>query len=153
VSYAVEVSLWLDHLKIEQEAELAGDQLYFYVLKQDIDHHFSDKLTPIFPFSYTKANLVNFKPTILWKEELLADEKVKLSLSLLDREVPPWMEDELLAVINVDFQIVNDELQASWNGLEFTEFLSRDHTLLKQLIHIKHNKGQYNVALRLEVHQ
>ncbi|NBW56854.1 hypothetical protein EBR43_03545 [bacterium] len=149
--YAMNVLLIVDKIEIKKQSDGLGDQLYFYVIDEKANGKRSAELYPMYPFSYTQSNLVNFKPTVFWKGLVQQDQKVLLTLSVIEREMPPLIADQLCGTIGITLHNDKNQLKALWSVENFAHLLSKDHTLLTQQIDIKHENAEYTLKMHVEV--
>lgn len=147
---ALEATLMLDSLDIKEQVSGLSSEIYFNLVERDAQGELSHKTHPLFPYSYTKANLTHFQPTVFWKDVLKKSDHIELNISMIERELPPWMQDELLATIKVSLKEHEGQLITLWDAQNYGVLENNDATLMKQTILIKHPEIQYRVVMHVE---
>lgn len=146
---AAEFSLWVDRIEVVQETDTFGDQVYVFILEKSPEGDFLQYNHPSFPFSYTKESLEQMKPFSVWTSSFVEGDRYELIFSLFDREVMPWLPDELLGHIKLSMLFKNGQLEAQWKGLSSdTEVLESDSMMTRRVI-MQENGGKYIVDLRI----
>ena len=148
--YAAELRLIMEKIEIIKQSDVIGDQLYFHVLFAKNDDKLKAKLLPPMPFSYTQNNLKKFKPSTFWSGQLNDGETAEITIAFLEREMPPLLEDELLASLKVNLKVHKDSVNAVWNGGKYATLMSGNNTDLKQVFHVKHEHAEYKLTMHLE---
>lgn len=146
--YAKPVEIWLDEIQIISEHDKMGDQLYFYVLENRKDQDLEDKITPKFPFSYTKKNIKDFQSTLLWKDEIANNDQVDLTVSLLEREAPPWFQDDVMGIVSLLLKNDADKISIKWKNEEGCTINSTKDSKVKNIT-IQRDAGQYKIKVRV----
>lgn len=150
---AVEVSLWVDHIEIYEETDTFGDQIYAFILEKDPNGDFSQFTHPTFPFSFTKDGLSTMKPFSLWQSVFVDGDHYEIIFSLFDREVMPWLPDELLGHLKIGMSWEDKKLDVAWKGLSPDTTVEENDNMLVRRVIMKENGGHYAIDLRLHLNK
>ena len=149
---ASEIVLWVDTIEIKEETDLLGDQLYFYVLRENHQKKLSGAEMPTNPFSYTKSNLKYFQPARLWVETIADNEPITLNVSFLERELPPLVPDEFMGMMSILLNKTDsNELTVKWIAGDNIKFLGNDQKSISQVFEVTHDHGRYVLSMHLQV--
>lgn len=148
---AVEVSLWIDKIDIYKQTDTFGDQVYCFILEKDPHGDFAQFSHPSFPFSFTKEGLKGLKPFSVWHEVFVDKDHYEVIFSLFDREVMPWLPDELLGHLKIAMTWHDKNLDVEWKELSPQTTLEESSEPLKRRVVMKENGAHYVVDLRLHV--
>ncbi len=136
-------SLWLNHLEIKSNTDFYGDEVYFFVLEKENDHPQAYTTLPIFPFSYTQENLPSFEPALLWQGNITSAEK-SIVVSLVEREVLPWIADEILGNMEMTLDPQENGVAITWESLtDSLSFDKKQESPLSQAVFVEYMKGSY----------
>jgi hypothetical protein len=146
--FAKPVEIWLDEIQIISEHDKMGDQLYFYVLENRKDQDLEDRTMPAFPFSYTKKNIKEFESVLLWRDEVAKNNQVDMTVSLLEREAPPWFQDDVMGIVSLNIKNDADKIKVKWKNEENCSIDSTSKSDVKKIT-IQRDAGQYKIKLRV----
>lgn len=108
------VSVKLAEIKAEKTSEKKGDELYFHVTKYSNLGHSVESRIPIFPEHWLSKQLNKVKNVEIWKGSLKEGESIKLIISLLDQDLPPWDADDLLGSAQLMLSNQKGKLKTEW---------------------------------------
>lgn len=148
---AAEVSLWVDHIDIYKQTDTYGDQVYCFILEKDPQGDFAQFTHPSFPFSFTKEGLKGMKPFSVWHEVFVEGDRYEIIFSLFDREVMPWLPDELLGHLKIAMDWNNKNLDVEWKELSPHTTLDESENSMTRRVIMKENGSHYAVDLRLHI--
>jgi hypothetical protein len=148
---AAEVSLWIDKIEVFKETDLYGDQIYCFILEKDPHGDFAQFTVPSFPFSFTKEGVKAMKPFVVWHEVFVEDDVFDIIFSLFDREVMPWLPDELLGHLRLSMLLKNGHLETQWQPLSAHTSIETLSSDMERRILMRENGGDYAISLRLNV--
>lgn len=152
--FAKEVSILLKlvDIKAEKTSEAAGDELYFDITQYpNLGRPRSDRI-PLYPLHWVSNQLSQAKNVILWEGSLAEGESIKLILSLVEQDNPPWDMDDLLGSAELVLANYQGKLKKEWSIPSFVtaKTVEMKKKASPQRYIFKGDNSRYDVALVVE---
>ncbi len=116
------VSLQLRSIQVIQASEKAGDELYFKIMAYSNEGGSQISQVPV-ESVWQSSQLEAVKDIVLWQGTLKDLESIKLVLSLVEQDLPPFDPDDILGSAQVVLQNQGDQLYTTWEVPVFDEKL------------------------------
>lgn len=105
------VTLKLVSIESFQTMEARGDEIYFDILEFGNDRRPRHYHIPKRPHHWPSSILTKVKNIQLWQGQLNAKEQVKLIVSLLDKDAPPWNSNDLIGAFEISISQKDSKAQ------------------------------------------
>lgn len=105
----------LDVIEKIHAQEKGGDELYFSITEFPSKGRPSHYQIPEFPSHWLSEHLKGVQNVILWEKASKECEPVKVIISLVEEDLPPWNIDDLLGSIELNVKCENGKLATQWN--------------------------------------
>lgn len=109
-----DVVVKLTSIKAEKTTEQGGDELYFNVTRYSSLGSFKNDRIPAEPACWSSKALDKLKDIVLWEGVVHDKEEIKLILSVVEQEFPPWDPDELIGGAQLILRNKKDKLEHEW---------------------------------------
>jgi len=117
-----EVSVDLQKLKVIQEQEKSGDELYFSVTEVPLDKKWEKGKFPLpkhyqvpaFPSHWLSKYADKIHDVTLWKKTGKGCESTDVLFSLVEEDTPPWNLDDLLGSVKLQMRCENGKTVTHW---------------------------------------
>ncbi|PCH56917.1 MAG: hypothetical protein COC15_02270 [Legionellales bacterium] len=120
------LNLVLSSIKAEKTSETRGDELYFSITQYSSEKDAKQELIPTFPTYWLSKNLSQIKNVPIWKTDLALGEEVKLIISLLEKDAPPWELDDHIGSVQLKVSNVDGNLEYMWELPDFKKLPAID---------------------------
>lgn len=121
LAQALAITVNLSSIKAEMISEKNNDEIYFSITKYSNMGKSSQIDVPIRPTYWLSSKLVKVKNVTLWQGELQANEEVKLILSLLEKDAPPWNLNDHIGSLQLVLKNISGKLQLKWELPNFAD--------------------------------
>ncbi len=111
----------LHTIKAERTLNAKGDDLYFEVTQFPTEGEPGDSRIPLYPLHWLSNQLDEVKDLVLWTGVIKEGESTKLTLSLVDQEIPPWEPDDLIGGAQLILKNAKGELNKAWSVPPFAK--------------------------------
>lgn len=101
-------------IQVEKTSEKGDDELYFNIVQQSNLNGNRENRIPEFPTHWLSKQLASLKNVVLWEGKVQAGESIKLILSLLEQDTPPWNPDDAIGAAEVNLLNQNGKLTVTW---------------------------------------
>lgn len=150
ICWAHGVKLYVDNLDILEHSERFGDEVFLHVLESD-GEQVKETYFPQYPFYFRDGHLENFQSTMIWERDIAPGQVVKLFVSFIEKDAPPWNIDDLIGQIDLTLQGTQVGIDPSWSLAEPQEksaVLSQSDRAMS--LELSNNNGRYLLDLSLE---
>jgi hypothetical protein len=152
VAKEITVAVNLVDIKTEKPSEARGDEIYFHLTKYSSLGTSKEERLPVFPLHWLSKQTNSIKNVVLWQGLLQEGESVKLIISLLEEDLPPWDADELLGSAQLTLTNKSGKLTKEWTIPVFEE--TQEVEMLKvaepQRYVFKGDNAIYDVAFHID---
>lgn len=136
--------------KVSQEDE---DELYYSIFEtHQNDDKSNDKLTrePEFPLYFSSNRIQHLKDYIMWRGLMRNGDTIKLAITLMEQDFPPWNPDDLIGVLNINVFFSTSNLKVDWNiegvqSLQATTYGNKH----EQLVRLATPNTEYHILFEL----
>ncbi len=101
-------------IQVEKTSEKGDDELYFNIVQQSNLNGNRENRMPEFPMHWLSSELGSLKNVVLWEGKIQTGESIKLILSLLEQDTPPWNPDDAIGAAEVNLLNQNGKLKMEW---------------------------------------
>ncbi len=111
---AMEVTVKLTDVRAERTLEKEGDEIYFNITQYSNQHKPQDLRIPVYPSHWLSKQLSKVKNVILWQGTVEKGESIRLILSLLEQDSPPWDLDTMIGSTELTLENRQGKLIKTW---------------------------------------
>lgn len=109
------LQLKLIHLQAEALSEENGDEVYISVTKYSNLNRPEEFRIPSSPDNWFFKRLTEANNVTLWQGSLAKGEEIKLMISIVEQDFPPWGVDDLIGTLQVMLKEVKGRLVEEWS--------------------------------------
>jgi len=109
------VGIKVDAIRLIKMQERRGDELYFNVTEYSESGPPRFYQVPSFPGHWLSKFVEGVNNVSLWNKDFNQCENVRLVISFIERDIPPWNVDDLLGTVNLNIQCENNKLVGTWS--------------------------------------
>jgi len=110
-----QLSLHLATLQAEAITEERGDEVYLSISKYSNKNPPEEFRVPSKPLNWFFKKMDSIKNINLWEGKISEDETLKLVISVVEQDIPPWDVDDLIGTVQVNIQYAkSDRPQVTW---------------------------------------
>lgn len=111
----------LSDIKVEKTSEKKGDEIYFSITEYSSLNRSKETRVPVQPTHWLSQNVDKLKNVVLWQGTIQESEEIKLIISMMEQDSPPWNPDDLIG--NAELTIKNEKgtLHKEWKAPIFAE--------------------------------
>jgi hypothetical protein len=118
---ALSVTVKLSNIKVEKTVQKKGDELYFSITEYSSLGHSKENRIPVQPIHWLSQNVEKLAHVQLWQGSVQPGEEIKLIISMMEQDNPPWNPDDLIG--NAELIIRNEQgsIKKEWKSPIFEE--------------------------------
>lgn len=146
----IEVVLNLEAIKAAKLTEKGGDEIYFDVLAFGKGFHPAHRQVPPYPHHWPDFVLDKVKNVTLWKGHVKKKAEVKLIVSLLEKDVPPWNTNDLLGTFEITLQQDKRHLVISYSEPGNPKTFKKAFDKLSQEVSFTLGAGEYHFTISVQ---
>lgn len=146
-SQLTKVNLVLQQITGHVTTEKRGDEVYFDILEYGDNRTPRHYHVPKKPHYWPSAILSKIKDQSLWQGAVSDGNNVKLIVSLMEKDVPPWNNNDLIGVFKLEIKSENGELRFFYSLMEPKAKVENSAAVFRKNINMTGNDGQYEIKL------
>jgi hypothetical protein len=142
------VVIKLHSVEVRKTSEKSGDELYLDVTQySSLGSSRTDRI-PKAPLHWKSSNLAQVKDLSVWEGSLKAQEEVKIILSLVEQDFPPWDLDDLIGSCQLILMNNQGKLETKWGLPVFEEKVEvvMSAKANPQFFVMKGDNSEYNIS-------
>lgn len=112
---SIESKVMLTSVKQIKKTERHGDELYLSVTSFPTKGKAKHKRFPHHPLFWPGRHIAKVKDVKIWKGKLKKDAGVRLLISLVEQDSPPWDIDDEIGSVDLKLHNNNGKLEIEWN--------------------------------------
>lgn len=148
---AIPVRINLNSIEATKTSEKSGDELYFDITQYSNQGHTKTLRVPAAPLHWLSKQLPDVKNALLWEGMVEENEEMKVIVSLVEQDNPPWDVDDLIGSALLILDNRQGVLRYRWELPVFEERVEQQ--MLKsdnpQSFIMKGDNSNYNVSLQV----
>ncbi len=110
-----EISVKLKNLKMIQQQEKGGDELYISVTEYPAQGKPIHYQVPSYPTHWLSKYITNVKDVVIWKKTDAKCEGAELLITLVEEDFVPWNMDDSLGSVALKVECVNGKAIEKWS--------------------------------------
>ncbi len=111
----------LSNIKVEKSSDRGGDEFYFNITYYSSLGHSKNIRIPESPTHWLSQHVETVKDINLWTGTLAEGEEVRLILSIVEQDYPPWDPDDLIGGVELILKNEKGKLKKKWDVPTFEE--------------------------------
>ena len=147
VPLAKKITVKLLHIEKIKASESQGDELYFDVLAYGSNQHPTHHRIPPFPHHWPSFVLDKIKNITLWQSNLPPHSNIKLIVSLVEKDAPPWNANDVLGSFELVLKRTAGGLAIHYQELGKVESSIEVKQQLKQNVIFSLNGAEYRFLI------
>ncbi len=149
----IQVVIKMIGITVEKTADKGVDDLFFNIRQHSNLKGDSENRIPEYPKHWLSKQLSSLKNVVLWDGKIEQGESLKLVLSLMEQDFPPWDPDDAIGAAEVSLLNQNGRLKIQWGVPKF-EKNNQEVEMLKRAVPqryiFKGAGSRYDVAFSVE---
>lgn len=150
VAKPAEMTLTLKQISSSQTSEKSGDEVYIDIFELSDDRRPKKFHIPKYPHHWPSVMLSKVKNIPLWQGRLNPTGEVKLIVSLLDKDAPPWNNNDLIGAAEIYITVENNTPKIILKVDEPNQKPQTFNGYMEQSISFQAGAGAYSIDLLLK---
>ncbi len=143
------LTLKLLKIKAHSTTEKSGDELYFDVLEFGDDRRARHFHIPKFPHHWPSSILSKINNIPLWQGTANKTGDLKLIVSLLEKDAPPWNNNDLIGAFEITIRLKADQIQFEVKQQGPNHKSQQYSGQFDQQFTFKSDKGEYQFSVSM----
>ena len=122
----IKLTVKLTSIKIEKTSDRTQDKIYFAITEYSNTGRSRESRIPFQPEYWLSQNIKQVKDLVLWQGDIQQGEEVKLVLSLLEQDIPPWNPDDLIGSAELVVKNEKGTLHTEWKIPAYEEIIETE---------------------------